>query len=164
LEYNLNYSTQVILSILSIAIIVMFFIRKRKVGVILVIASWSKLRFFYLLGVLLFLYLGFQGVYNAFHYQGFMSSLSIYILITDLSITVLYLIALLTSKIHIGLKGVSVPGFPFFLPRNQIRGYEVLSKSLVLKRNGKSDFEIAIRVNDANKVESALRQMLNTYD
>jgi len=91
-----------------------------------------------------------------------MTRLSIYMLITQLSITVLYFIAFLTSKIHIGLKGVAVPVIPFFLPRKQIRGYEVQSKSLILKRNGKTDFEITIRMKDVGKVETALKQMLNT--
>jgi hypothetical protein len=93
-----------------------------------------------------------------------MSDTSKYILITDFSITVLYLISFLTSKIHMGLKGVSVPMFPFFISRNKIINYAVLSNTLVLKRRGKSDYKIAFEIKDVNNIESAIRRLQNNDD
>jgi hypothetical protein len=43
----------------------------------------------------------------------------------------------LTSRIHLGLKGVSIPVFPLFIPHNKIIGYEVIGHILVLRRKGK---------------------------
>jgi len=88
-----------------------------------------------------------------------MSDIDSYNFITGLSIAASMIISFFTSQIHIGLKGVSVPVIPFFMPRNKIIDYEILSNSLVLKRKGENDFKILIENNDVKNVESAIRQL-----
>ena len=144
--------------------IVLFFIRKRMVGVLIETASLSRIRFFYLIIALFTLYVGFKGVYFAFYYQGYVSDLSLYGIVSDILGTACLLAIFFTSKIHVGLKGVSVPIFPLFIPRNQIIDYKVYSNILVLRRKGKKDFKIAIEMKDAKNVESAIRQLQNDND
>ncbi|HUV84473.1 MAG TPA: hypothetical protein VMV86_02125 [Methanosarcinales archaeon] len=74
-----------------------------------------------------------------------------------------FIINFFTSQIHIGLKGVSVPVLPLFIPRNQIIEYEVFSNTLVLRRKGNIDFKISIEINDVKNIESAIRQLKNDH-
>lgn len=164
MQDHLNYTSQVILSILFVAIIIIFYVRKKMVGAIIGTASTSRIRFFYLIMALFMLYLGFKGLYNAFHYQGYMSNLSIYMFITNLLITASFLIVFFTSRIHIGLKGVSVPAFPLFISHNKIIDYEVECRTLVLKRKEKKDYKIIIEINDVKNIESAIGQLKNKND
>ena len=162
--FNLNYSIQFLVLILCIVTIVLFFIRKRMVGVIIGKASSSRIRFFYLIIALFMLYLGFERVYFAFYYKGYMSELSIYGMVSSLLGTTCFLTIFFTSRIHIGLKGVAVPTVPLYIPRKQIISYEVFSNTLVLRRKGKKDYKIAIEINDVKNVESAIKQLQNDND
>lgn len=88
-----------------------------------------------------------------------MSNFSLYGFMSSFILAASFIIIFLTLRIHIGLKGVSVPVFPLFIPRNQIIDYKVFSNILVLKRKREKDFTIAIEINDVNNVESAIRQL-----
>lgn len=162
LEINLiDYTIQIILSILCVAMVILFYIRKRKVGVIVGKASSSRVRFLYFIMGISMLLMASIGLYRAVSFRGIISDLDIYIFITGFLMATSFIINFLTSQIHIGLRGVSVPVLPLFIPRNQIIEYEVSSNSLVLRRKGKRDFKIAIEINDVNNIESAIKQLQN---
>jgi len=160
----IDYSVQIILFILSVAIVILFYIRKRKVGDIVGVASISKVRFLSLITGLLVLVIAFIGIYHAVSSKGNISDLDSYLFITGLLIAMSSIIKFLTSKIHIGLKRVSVPVFPLFISQNEIIDYEVFSNTLFLKRRGKKDFKIVIDTNDVENVEAAIRQLQNDTD
>jgi len=164
LELNLNYSSQVILLILCIAIVILFYIRKRMAGAVVGKASLSRIRFVFLITGLFVLVIAFSGAYRAVSFKGNISEMDSYLFITGLLIATSSIINFLTSQIHIGLKGVSVPYIPFFIPRNQIIDYEVFSNTLFLKRKGKTDFKIIFDTNDIENVEAAIRQLQNGKD
>lgn len=163
MELILKYCIQEILSILSIAILILFYIRKRLVGVIVGKAS-LRIRFFYLIMGGVMLVTAFTGLYHAVLFKEKISDMDLYGFITGLTMAALFIINYITSQIHIGLKGVSVPVIPFFMPRNEIIDYEVLSNTLVLRRKGENDFKISIKNNDIKNVESAIRQLQNDND
>ena len=106
----------------------------------------------------------FIGLYHAVFLKGNISDIDLYIFITDLLIAASSIIQFFTSQIHIGLKGVSVPVIPFFIPRNQIINYEIFLNTLVLRRKEENKFKIAIEMNDVKNVESAIRQLQNDND
>ena len=134
------------------------------VGVIVGKASLSRIRFFILIIGLFVLVTAFGGLYHAVSFKGKISDIDSYIFITGLLIAASSIINFFTFRIHIGLKGVSVPSLPFFIPRNQITHLEVFSNTLVLRRKGKKDLKIAIEINDIKNVESAIRQLQNDND
>lgn len=154
-----NYSSQVILLIVVIVSIMIFYLRKRSVGVIIGTGSLSKFRFLFLILGFFMLYTGVKGLYSAIHYQGYISNLSLYMMLSTFLLTSCFLTIFFTSKIHIGRKGVSVPTFPFFIPQYQIRDCNVLSNTLVIKRKEKRDYQIKIDTHDVKAIESAIRQM-----
>ncbi|AET67425.1 hypothetical protein Desor_1789 [Desulfosporosinus orientis DSM 765] len=149
---DLNYSSQIILGVISLMAIIFLFVRKRMVGELIGKASLSRIRYFYLIISILILYQGIKGLYIAFHYQGYLSDLSVYGLISNILGTVCFLIIFFTSKIYIGIKGISVPSFPFFLPDSQITNYEIKSNTLILNRKGKRKFKIRIEPNDVKNI------------
>ena len=107
------------------------------VGVIVGKASSSRNRLLFLIMGLFILVIAFIGLYRAVFFKGIISDLDTYIFITGLLIAASSIINFLTYRIHIGLEGVSVPVFPFFMRRNQIIDYDVFSNSLFLKRKGR---------------------------
>jgi len=165
LELHLiNYSVQVILSILCIAMIILFYVRKRMVGVIIGKASSLRIRFFFLVMGLFMLVTAFTGLYHDVLVKGKISDMGLYGFITGLTMAASFMTNFLTSKIHIGLKGVSVPVIPFFISRNQIIGYEIVSNTLVLRRKGENIFKIPFEINDVKNVESAIILLQNDND
>jgi len=130
-------------------------------GVVVGKASTSRIRFVYLITGLFVLVIAIMGAYRAVSFKANISENDSYLFITGLLIATSSIINFLTSQIHIGLKGVSVPYIPLFIPRNQIIDYEVFSNTLFLKRKGKKDFKIAIDINDVEDVKSAIRQLQN---
>jgi hypothetical protein len=147
--------------ILCIVTIVTFVFKKRMVGVIIGKASSSRSRYFYLILALFMLCLEFERVYIAVYIQGNMSSSSIYGMALNLLVASCYLTMFFSSQIHIGLKGVAIPTVPFFIPRDQIIDYEVLSNALVLRRKGKADYRTVLEINDVKNIEAAIRQLQN---
>lgn len=159
LTYQANYTSQGILFIVCIVSIIIFYLRKRRVGVIIGTASLPKIRYFFVILALYILYTGIKGLYYAIHYQGFISKSLLYMISSTFLVTSCLLIIFFISKVHIGRKGVSVPTFPFFIPQYQIRDYNVFSNTLVIKRKEKKDYKIQIDANDVKKIESAIMQM-----
>jgi len=164
LGLNLNYSIQVILLILCLATVIIFYYRKRKVGVIVGKASLSRIRFVSLFTGLFVLVIAFIGAYSTVSFKRSISDIDYYLFISLFLIATSSIINFLTSKVHIGLEGVSVPYIPFFIPQNQIINYDVFSNTLFLKRKGKTDFKITIDRNDVENVEAAIRQLQNNND
>ena len=130
-------------------------------GVVVGKASLSRIKFVYLITGLFVLVIAIMGAYRAVSFKGNISEIDYYLFITGLLMATSFIINFLTSQIHIGLKGVSVPYIPLFIPRNQIIDYEVFSNTLFLKRKGKKVFKIAIDINDVEDVKSAIRQLQN---
>ena len=106
----------------------------------------------------------FTGLYHEVLVKGKISNLGLYGFITGLTMAASFIINFLTSQIHIGLKGVSVPVIPFFIPQNQIINYEIFLNTLVLRRKGENNFKIPFEINDVKNVESAIRQLQNDND
>ena len=71
--------------------------------------------------------------------------MAVYGIITNLLITTSFIINFFASQIHLGLKGVSIPVFPLFIPRNQIVDYDIFKNTLVLRRKGKKYFKTQLR-------------------
>ncbi len=159
MDMDLNYSSQIILGIICLMVIIIFYVRRRMVGEIIGTASLSRFRYFYLIISLFTLYLGVKGFYFAFHYQGYISDFSLHGLISNLLGTLCFLVLFLTSKIYIGLKGVSVPIIPFFLSKSEIVDYQISLNTLVLERDGKKAFKIKLKPNDVKNIGISIRHL-----
>ncbi|MBP7332818.1 MAG: hypothetical protein KBA08_11105 [Firmicutes bacterium] len=159
MDLDLNYSSQIILGIICLMVVIIFCVRRRMVGEIIGTASLSRFRYFYLIISLFTLYLGVKGLYFAFHYQGYISNFSLHGLISNLLGTLCFLVLFLTSKIYIGSKGVSVPIIPLFLPNSEIVDHQISLNTLILEREGKKVFKIKLEPNDVKNIESSIRQL-----
>lgn len=165
MDLDLDYSSQIVLGIICIMAIIIFCVRKGMAGEIIGTVSLSRIRYLYLIIGLFTLYTGIKGFYFAFHYQGYISKLSLYGLTSSLLGTLCFLILFMTAKIYIGSMGVSVPIIPFFVPKSEIVGCQItLNNTLVLEREGKKVFKIKFEPNDVKSIGNSIRYLHNKDD
>jgi hypothetical protein len=63
------------------------------------------------------------------------------------------------SKTFIGVKGISFPTIPFYMPLNKITGYTIEDSKLILKRFNMVDYRIAINILDSNKITKVMNEL-----
>ena len=151
----MSYIVAVIL--LDIILIIGFFVRKKKAGIIIKTVSLSRIKYFDLITGFFFIILGFKSIYSLTPILGdyLSDSQSVTNIIIILAGT-FFIISFFASKIHLGTKGISVPKFPYFIANDEISNYDFLSNMLILIRKGGKEYKIRIDINDVKAMKSVL--------
>ena len=66
------------------------------------------------------------------------------------------MIFFMTSKVHLGVKGISAPYFPFFLPEHEINDLEIFVNTLIVKRESKKEMRIKIQWKDIKNLQNGI--------
>jgi hypothetical protein len=151
-----NYNIQIVLFILCAAIVIIFALRKRMAGAVIAAAATSRSRYCYLLLSLLIFLLGLEDLYRALFYQGYFSDIGLYSFLSKLLAALCFAVIFLTSRVHVGVKGISVPVFPFFLPRHKIKEDQIFQNTLTVRREGKKEFRIKLEPKDVPNLKKGL--------
>jgi len=156
--YLLDYVILGLLCITTLAFIIIYFVRKKHVGDILLTAKPYKFRFFYLFVGLFMLTLGFFNLHSAKFKNN--PQLDLIICMSPLFIGILYLVTFFTSNIFIGTKGISFEKLPYCIPLTEITSYEFVKNQLILTRNENKKYNILVDSNEISKLDTLLKKLL----
>lgn len=153
----MNYVYYFIIGAVIIFNLVIFIFRKNKVGSILLSVRTSKGQFIseIIIGLIFLIIDGYILYLEVVvdHQPIKISNHSL------MFVGIIMIINAGMSKTFMGVKGISFPTIPFYMPLDKITGYTIEDSKLILKRFNMVDYRVVINILDSNKITKVMNEL-----